>query len=191
MHYYKNPGFINFWQKQKVTHVWRRTLQNFFLEFIDKLLGHFLSFLSLKTLKIKIWKIKKLLEISSFYTYAPKITTIWCTVPEIRSAADKNICYFGPFLAYLPFPQWSRISVFNKRKWKKCLEILSFCTYMCNINEDHMIHCSWNIRCNRQKVSTFWTIFFPFSFSLLATWKIKILTLKETSWDIIIYTITS
>ena len=26
---------------------------------------------------------------------------------------------------------------FEKKKWKKCLEILSFYTYMCTINEDH------------------------------------------------------
>ena len=65
-----------------------------------------------------------------------------------------------------------------EKKLRKYLEILplSFHTYMCTINENHMIHGSWNIRCDRQKFSSFWVIFFPFS--LLTTWKIKILTLK-------------
>ena len=67
---------------------------------------------------------------------------------------------------------------------KKCLEILSFYTYMCTINEDHMIYGSWNVRCGRQKFLTFWDIFCLFS--PLKTWKIKILTLKKTPGDIII-----
>ena len=71
-----------------------------------------------------------------------------------------------------------------EKKWKKCLEILSFYTYMCTINEDHMIYGSWNIRCDRQKFLSFWAIFCPFS--PLTTWKIKILTLKKTPGDIII-----
>ena len=67
---------------------------------------------------------------------------------------------------------------------KKCLEILSFYTYMCTLNEDYMIYDSWNIRCNRQKFSSFWANFFPFS--PLTTWKIKISTLKKTPADNII-----
>ena len=49
-------------------------------------------------------KWKNLLEISSFYTYVPKITIIWCTVTEIRSETDRNFCHFGPFFALLPPP---------------------------------------------------------------------------------------
>ena len=73
----------------------------------------------------------------------------------------------------------------EQKKWKKCLEILSLCTFMCTIHEDHMIYSSWNIRCDWQKFSTFWAIFCPFS-PLITTWKIKILTLKKTTADIII-----
>ena len=49
-------------------------------------------------------KWKNLLGISSFYTCAPKITIIWCTVPEIWSETDKKFCHFGPFFALLPPP---------------------------------------------------------------------------------------
>ena len=71
-----------------------------------------------------------------------------------------------------------------EKNWKICLEILSFYTYMCTINEGHMIHGSWNIRCDRQKLLLFWVIFRPFSPQ--RTRKIKILKLKETPGDIII-----
>ena len=50
------------------------------------------------------------------------------------------------------------------------MEILSFYTYMCTINEDHMIYGSWNIRCDRQKFLSFWDIFCPFS-PLTTPWK--------------------
>ena len=53
--------------------------------------------------------------------------------------------------------------IFEEKKWKKCWMVLSFYTCMCNINEDHMIYGSWNIRCHRQKSLSWWAIFCPFS----------------------------
>ena len=50
-----------------------------------------------------------------------------------------------------------------------------------------MTYGCWNIRCNRQKILSFWTIFCPFR--PLKTWKIKILKLKKTLGDIIIWRI--
>ena len=72
----------------------------------------------------------------------------------------------------------------EKKKRKKCLEILSFYTYMWTINEDHMIYGSCYIRCHRQKFLLFWVIFYHFS--PLTTTKIRILKLKKTPGDIII-----
>ena len=49
----------------------------------------FCPFTPLTAQKIKIKKKwKKHLEISSFYTYVPKIMIRWCTVPEIWCATD-------------------------------------------------------------------------------------------------------
>ena len=72
--------------------------QNFFSFWTN-----FCPFTHLITWKIKILKKwKKHLEILAFYTYLPKMTIIWCMVPEILSATDRIFCHFGPFFALLP-----------------------------------------------------------------------------------------
>ena len=66
-------------------------------------LGSFFALLSFwKTKKNNFENIKKLLEISWFYTCVSKSAIIWCTVPEIRSETDRIFCHFGPFFALLP-----------------------------------------------------------------------------------------
>ena len=55
---------------------------------------------------------------------------------------------------------------------------------MYTINEDHVIYDSWNIRCNRQKFSTFWAIFLHFQlFDKLENQNFNI---EKASGDIII-----
>ena len=65
----------------------------------------------------------------------------WCMVPEIRSETDIILCHTEQFFALLPTlpltPMIPKIKILKKRK--KFLEILSFYTYMCTINEDHII----------------------------------------------------
>ena len=75
------------------------TRQNFFV-----FLGHFLPFYSPNSLKNENFKrMKKCLEISSFYTSVPKITIIGYTVPEIWYLTDIIVIfYFGLFFALLP-----------------------------------------------------------------------------------------
>ena len=76
----------------------------------------------------------------------------------------QNFLSFGLFFSLSsppPTPKWSR-KLKSWKKWKKCLEILSFYTYMCTVNEDHMIYGFWNIMCDRQKFLSFWAIFLPF-----------------------------
>ena len=69
------------------------------------ILGHFLPFYLLTTWKIKILKIKKkkCLEMSSFYIWVPKITIIWCVLPEIWNVTDKIIGQFGPLIINYSF----------------------------------------------------------------------------------------
>ena len=129
-------------------------------------------------------KSKNLLEISSFYTRVPKIKIIWHTVHEIQIETDRIFCHFGQFFALLP-P--NDLMIYQSKFWKKmkkCLEILSWYTYMCAINENHMIYGSWNIRCDWQKFLSFWATFCPLS--PLTTQEIKILKLKNIPGDTII-----
>ena len=66
------------------------------------ILSHFLSIYSPKNPKNQNFeKMKNLLEISSFYTCIPKISIIWCTVPEIRYETDIIFCHFEPLFALL------------------------------------------------------------------------------------------
>ena len=78
----------------------------------------------LTTQKIKILKKKerkKRLEMSSFYTCAPKIMIIWCMPPEIWCATNRVFCHFGPFFALLlltpKFKTWKNL----KNAWRYCL----------------------------------------------------------------------
>ena len=57
--------------------------------------------------------------------------------------------------------------------------------HMCTKYHNHMMYGSWDTEWDRQKCLSFWTIFCPFS--PLTTWKTKILRLKKTSRDIIIW----
>ena len=133
-------------------------------------------------------KNKKICWIHHHFTHVYQKSHTWCIVSGIRSETDIILCHIGQFFALLPThppPNDHK----NHNFEKKCLEILSFYTYMCTTNEDHMIYGSWYIRCDRQKFSLFWPIIYPFS--PLTTWKIKILTLKKTPGDIIILHIST
>ena len=103
------------------------------------ILDLFLPFYPIATWKIKIWKNwKRDLEISSFYTCAPWMTTIWCMVPEIWSMTDRIFCHFGPFFALLP-PNNFKNRNLEKLKKRPGDIIL----HMCTINYNHMMYGSW------------------------------------------------
>ena len=71
-------------------------------EFSD-ILDCFLPFTTLKSQKIKILKKwKNDLETISFHTGVPKITNIWCMVPEISRVTDRIFCHFGLYI-FCPF----------------------------------------------------------------------------------------
>ena len=124
------------------------------------ILGHFLPFYPLKTPKIKI--LKKwitLLEISSFYTCAPKIIILWCMVPEIWSATDRIFCQYGLFFAlFSPMDPENQ----NFEKMNKTFED-TIILKMFIINDSHMIYGFSDMECNRQIFLSFWTIFCPFT----------------------------
>ena len=96
--------------------------QNFFV-----ILGHFLPFYPpLTAQKMKISKMKKHLEISSFYTSVLKIMIIGYTVPEIWNVTDVIAIFI---LSYtIPFcpPTAQKLKI--SKQWKKDLQISSFYT---------------------------------------------------------------
>ena len=66
------------------------------------IMGHFLPFYPLKNPKNQNFE-KTNLDMSVFYTYVPKITIIWCMLPEIWNTTDIIFCHFGPFFALIPY----------------------------------------------------------------------------------------
>ena len=97
------------------------------------IMGNFLPFYSpppsLKLKKFEFWKkSRKLLEISSFYTCAPKTTIIWGKVPEIQSETDIIFCNFGYFLSFDPIPSPDNFNNQNFKNTKKASGTSSFYT---------------------------------------------------------------
>ena len=78
--------------------------------------------LTAQTMKISK-KQKKILDISSFYTSAPKIMIICYNVPEIWHVMDVIIFHFGQFFAHPP-----NIPKKSLKNLKNTLEISSFNT---------------------------------------------------------------
>ena len=95
------------------------------------ILGYFLLFYQGEKWKCQK-KIKKHLEISSFYTSVPKLMIICYAVPEIWYVTDVIVVFhFGLFFAVLPpppFPPPNSPRNINFKKMKKHLKILSFYT---------------------------------------------------------------
>ena len=90
----------------------------------------FCPFTSLWTQKIKfLKKIKKCLQILSFWTCVPYITIILCMVSEIGSVMERIFCHFRLIFCSPPPPPPNNLKNQTFEKMKKHLEILSF--YRC------------------------------------------------------------
>ena len=119
------------------------------------ILGHFLPFYHLKNPKNQNFeKWKNLLEISSFSRFVPKITILWCMVPEIQSERDRIFCHFGSFFIISAPWQPEKWKFWNWKKTPGDIIILHIYT----IKDNHLMYGSWDIKRDRQNLS-FWTIF--------------------------------
>ena len=111
-----------------------------------------------------------------FYTCAPKITIMWCMVPEIRSATDKLLCHYGPFFALLPLYEPRKLKFWKIRKTLQDIIILQMFT----INDSHMIYGFSDMNAT-DKYFVILDHFFPFT--PLTTQKIKVLkSWKKNPW---------
>ena len=70
----------------------------------QEIFGRFFALLPPPPLTIQKMKIlkkwEKHLDIISFYTCVPKMTIIWCMVPEIWSVTNIFFCQFGPIFSF-------------------------------------------------------------------------------------------
>ena len=62
---------------------------------------------------------------------------------------------------------------FKKKKKKKKTPEDIIILYMCTINDNHLMHGSWDMECNGQNLMLFWAFFCPFT--PVTTKKVKIL----------------
>ena len=129
---------------------------------------------------------KKFVGILSFYTCVPKITIIWCTVPDIQSGTDSMFCHFGPFFAS---PFFALLPPYGPRKskfWKNEKNTWRY-YHFTNVYHKWQSYDVWFLRCEvqRRDFLSFWTIFCPFT--LLSTRKIKILINWKKHLDILLF----
>ena len=83
--------------------------------------------------------------------------------PQISSTTDIILCHFGVFFALYP-QTILKIKILKKLKKTPGNIII---LHMSTINQNHMMHDSWDMECNRQNVFSFWIIF-----ALLPIWHV-------------------
>ena len=127
----------------------------------------FCSFSPLTTWKIKILTLKKDTWRYHFYIFAPKMTVIWCMVPEIWSVTDIFSSFWTVFCPFTPLPM-------NPEN------------HFTNINNSYMMYGSSDMESNGQNFLSFWTV--SCSFTPLTTQKMKILKKWKNFLEISFYT---
>ena len=112
------------------------------------------------------------------------MTIIWCMVSEIWSMTDRIFCHLDSFLPFYPSKN-PKNQHFLKIK-RASGDIIIW--HMCTINDIHIMYGFWDIKCDKNRFLSFWTVFYPFN--PLTTWKIKILKnwkkhleISCCSWD--------
>ena len=115
-----------------VYHKWQ-SYDAWFLRYIAKRTdffvtqGNFLPFYPTSHLEHQNFeKMKKCLEILSFYTCVPQMTIIWCTVLEIGVRQTEFFVILDHFFHFTPLTTW-KITIL--KNWKKQFRILPF--YSC------------------------------------------------------------
>ena len=73
---------------------------------------------------------------------------IWCMIPEIWNATDRNFSHFGPSFTFPPTPSVTTPENKNLKKMKKTPGFLII-LHKCTINDNHTIYGSWDMKCNR------------------------------------------
>ena len=129
------------------------------------ILGHFLppdppNNQKNQNFKIMKKKQQKNLEILAFYTRILQMMIIWYIVPQKWSVTDRNFYQFGPFFALTT----QKIKILKKWKTKNkknpgIIRILQ----LYSTNDDHMIYCSSEVKCDWHNFLAIWTFFCPYN----------------------------
>ena len=72
----------------------------------------------------------------------------------------QNFLSFWTVFALLPTCGARKSKFWIKKKKKKPEDIIIL--YMCTINDNHLMHGSWDMECNGQNLMLFWAFFLPF-----------------------------
>ena len=128
------------------------------------ILGRFLPLYPLQTPKIKILKNENICYRYNHFTDLYKNSQSY-DVCFLRYGVRQTELFvikdrFLPFYAPLSSLWTQKIKIL--KKWKKVLEDIII-LQMFTINDSHMIYGFSDMECNRQNVSSFWTVFCPFS----------------------------
>ena len=107
---------------------------------------------------------------------------IWCMVPETRSATDRILSFWTVFC---PFTPLRAQKIKSLKKWKKHVKDIII-LQMCTVNDNHLMHGSWDMECNGQNFLSFWVVFC--TFTPQTTRKIKIFKKWNKNVEILYFT---
>ena len=143
------------------------------------ILEHFLSFNCKKSKFEKLKRIPRDIIILHMCTIndSHMIYGSW----DVECDRQNILSFWTIFCTFTPLTT-QKIRILKKMK-KPPKDIITL--HMRTINDNHMMYGSWDMDRNGQTFCHFWTVFCPFT--LLTTWKIKLLkNWKKTPGDIII-----
>ena len=114
----------------------------------------FCSLILLTTQKIKIlkkWK-KNTWRYHFTLTWVPHIMIIWCNHTDMECDSQNVLTFWNIFCPFTFYPQNNPENQNEKMPGDIIL-------HMCTINENHMMHGSWDMECNRHFFSNFGPFF--------------------------------
>ena len=133
--------------------------------------------------KSKFWKMKKFPGDIIILHCVPKITIIWCMVPEIWSEADRIFCHSGLLFAfYLPPPMDPENQNFEKNEkniWRYY--------HLTNMYHKWQSYDVWFMRYRVQQTECFAILDLFCPFTPLAIPKIKILKKWKNHLEILLF----
>ena len=86
-------------------------------------------------------KMKKQLEMYSFYTCVPKITIVWCMLPEIWKEQDNFLSFWVIFCSF------TLLLTPKMKIWKKCTKTLDYFLLFMGFNQpSHMVKQNFQLK---------------------------------------------